>query len=583
MYIQYISCTTIQEGADCHVEKISEDNSFILYRLSLKFKKETSPSTVTLRFFAPALDFFSQWSPLRDFERSLLPNWGRYLPENPSRLAFGAPLHCFISQSGQNRVCLSVSDVKTPLVIRSGMRENPGGGDYLIEFFSSKTTPISEYCAYIRFDIRDIPYHQAIADAVNWWDEINTLPPVYVPYDATMPMYSTWYNFHQEITDNVLIEECKEAYKYGMRTIIIDDGWQTEDGAGGYKFCGDWKLCRSKISDMSVFVERVHEIGMKVMLWYSVPFVGKGSELWDKFKGKYLDNPDNEWNRLDPRFPDVRDYLVNTYETALKEWNLDGFKLDFIDEFALTEFSDYSSPERDFNSLEDGIEALLSEISTRLKSINPDVLLEFRQSYVGPVVKAYGNMLRVGDCAYDMIKNRMGTIDLRLTSGKTAVHSDMIIWNNDDSNESIAKQLIAVFFAVPQISVKLTEICEEHKRVLHFFLDLWGTYRDILINGELIPHNPECLYSVVEARKDKTSFIVCYNDNVVDVLSPETVIINGTGKDYIILKTDADIEISYTILNCLGETTKNDVCRLTCGVHIIPLAQSDVLKLQILT
>ena len=578
MNIDYVSFNSNIEGAEIKVEKFSEENGIIIYHFVLKTKTTVQPSPVTLNFFAPALGFFSQWSPLRDFERSLLPNWGRYLPETPSRLAFGAPLQSFIGQDGQNKVCIAVSDVKTPIIIRSGLGESPIGADYQIEFFSSKTAPISEYSAYIRFDIRNIFYSEAILNAVSWWDEINSLPPAYVPEKAVMPVYSSWYNFHQNINDEILISECEKAYKLGMRSIIIDDGWQTKNSAGGYAYCGEWRLCKGKIKDMRKFTQRLHQIGMKVILWYSVPFVGKKTELWKKFKGKYLDNPDNEWNCLDPRFREVREYLINTYETALEKWDLDGFKLDFIDEFRLTEFSSDGSNGCDFQSLEDALEKLLSDISRRLKSIKPDVLIEFRQSYVGPIVKSYGNMLRVGDCANDMLRNRMGVIDLRLTSGKTAVHSDMIIWNYDDTNENVAKQLIAVLFGVPQISVVLEKISEEHQRVLKFYLEFWIKHRDILINGKFVPYNPECLYSLVEATKNDTSINVCYSKNVVKLHSHKTIIVNGTGENYVIIASRQDTNISYTRTNCLGETVEIKKCRV-CDKFCIELAQSDVLTI----
>lgn len=36
---------------------------------------------------------------------------------------------------------------------------------------------------------------------------------------------------------------------------------------------------------------------------------------------------------LDPRYKEVRDFLSALYKKALLEWDLDGFKLDFIDEW----------------------------------------------------------------------------------------------------------------------------------------------------------------------------------------------------------------------------------------------------------
>ena len=35
---------------------------------------------------------------------------------------------------------------------------------------------------------------------------------------------------------------------------------------------------------------------------------------------------------------------------------------------------------------------------TRLTKIKTDVLIEFRQSYIGPLMRKYGNLFRAGDC-----------------------------------------------------------------------------------------------------------------------------------------------------------------------------------------
>ena len=70
----------------------------------------------------------------------------------------------------------------------------------------------------------------------------------------------------------------------------------------------------------------------------------------------------------------------------------------------------------------------------------------------------------------DAIINRTGIIDLRLLSTGNAVHSDMLFWNEKDTPENMAKQLIAVLCGVPQISVRMDQLSEQHARVLNFYL-----------------------------------------------------------------------------------------------------------------
>lgn len=76
---------------------------------------------------------------------------------------------------------------------------------------------------------------------------------------------------------------------------------------------------------MREHVKRVHDMGMKYFLWYSVPFVGHDSLAYERFKGKYLSDG-GDTAIFDPRYSDVREYLISTYENAVKEWDLDGFK-----------------------------------------------------------------------------------------------------------------------------------------------------------------------------------------------------------------------------------------------------------------
>ncbi|PHB05610.1 alpha-galactosidase, partial [Bacillus pseudomycoides] len=85
-----------------------------------------------------------------------------------------------------------------------------------------------------------------------------------------LPMYSTWYSFHQDISDNEIEKQCEIAKQLGCGAVIVDDGWQTEDDHRGYAYCGDWEVSPKRIVGMREHVERVHDLGMKYLLWYSV-------------------------------------------------------------------------------------------------------------------------------------------------------------------------------------------------------------------------------------------------------------------------------------------------------------------------
>ena len=82
---------------------------------------------------------------------------------------------------------------------------------------------------------------------------------------------------------------------------------------------------------MKYCVDSIHKLGMKFVVWFSVPYMGFKSENFERFKDMCLKKREHIGaSVLDPRYKEVRDFLVNTYKKALTEWDLDGFKLDFV-------------------------------------------------------------------------------------------------------------------------------------------------------------------------------------------------------------------------------------------------------------
>jgi alpha-galactosidase len=240
---------------------------------------------------------------------------------------------------------------------------------------------------------------------------------------------------------------------------------------------------------------------------------------------------------LDPRYKEVRDFLVGTYVDAVKRYDLDGLKIDFVDRF---NSNGKVEEGMDFTSVEDATERLLIDITSALKAIKPNMLIEFRQPYFGPVISSYGNMIRVWDCPLNSVVNKNATIDLRLVSSSCAVHSDMIYWSKNDTPENVATQLWGTMLSVPQISNLYSDTTPEQRRVLKNYLDFWMAHKDTLMNGRLqvtLSENGYGYATVSDADK-KISLAICeaYFDSTDGY--GESHMINLTGKDRIILKAD---------------------------------------------
>ncbi|MBQ2842253.1 MAG: alpha-galactosidase [Clostridia bacterium] len=524
----------------------------ILYlTVSMTMTSREIPEPFFVRWNFSAADCCSTWNPSLLDIHGLAFDWGKLTVQ--SRLASWMPIQSLISKDGTNKLCVAVSDVDTPISIRTGLCEENATLACEVEFFTKPTSPTDSYTAIIRLDLREIPYSESIYDTAAWWENDCGYKSAYVPDAAKMPMDSLWYSFHQMLNKDEILKECRASHEIGLETVIIDDGWQTDDNNRGYAYCGDWQVAPKKMGDMAELVEKIHDTGMKVILWYSVPFMGIYAEKYKEFEGMFLEGSgdDKTFFGLDPRYKKVREYLVGVYENAVREWKLDGLKLDFIDSFVLKGKSLEYDEKRDFQSLEDAIHALMTEIRAALISINPEIMIEFRQSYVGPSIRKYGNMLRVGDCPCDILKNRMGIINLRMTSGKTAVHSDMIMWNPDDTVENAALQFASILYGVPQVSMRVDKLSESHYKMLKHYISFWKEWKAVLLDGRLIAKNPESNYSIASSVLGDRAVITSFTNPVIEVATEKAVVVNASMHKSLIVK-GANGK-AYRTVNCMGE------------------------------
>lgn len=535
-------------------EELTNEGGISTYKVVFDWDKAVSPKPITMKYSQGYVDMHVHWDP--NIRRQCGVPWCNDKAFE-SRLASWLPVEQYSSQSGKNRYTIAISDVKTPIRIASNVAMPSFLMNVELTFFTALISPISHYEAVVRIDKRDIPFDKALMGATEWYASLG-YENDYVPEAAYDSVYSTWYSYMQDIKAKDALKECRAAKKVGMDTIIVDDGWQNKKILRDYSNCGDWIPAKNRFPDMRKFVDEVHALGMKAMLWFSVPFIGWDAENFKRFEGKYLYSLDHvRCSVLDPRYKEVREFLVEKYVKAVKEWDYDGLKLDFIDRFRS---NGVVTDEMDHTSVEDATETLLREINVALRAVKKDVLIEFRQPYMGPVIITYGNMIRVWDCPEDAHTNRMAIGHLRLTSGKTAVHSDMVVWNYDDTNESVATHLYSTLFSVPQISVRMNELSKEHRQVLSSFLKFRNEHKDTLMKGEFATKHFDANYSYTEASLNGERIAVTMSTPVfkLDAQYKDDYIANLSGEEEILLSGDT-ADVKYEIFDCMGKR----VCRLT--------------------
>ncbi len=555
----------------------SSKNGKTAISVRLEADDKTIIKDYAITFRMPMKEALGFLNPAHRIDRRIMPDWRKYSVS--SQAESGIPVLCVYTAEGKNRATVYLSDFKNTHFLQCGVVEETLELEFLIVLLAGNrnTTNCFETELFIN---ETVELSDCIDDAWEIWGRKTDFSNV--PASASAPVYSTWYNYHQHLEQDELLRSIRSAEKLGLKTVIIDDGWQTDDESRKYGFCGEWKVAKKKFYDFEKFVQDVHAIGMKVIVWYSVPFVGFFSESFDRFKDKLLyQREDQNAGVLDPRYKEVRDYLVGVYKTALSTYRLDGFKLDFIDSFYLTDESNSDYENMDFPRLEDAVSALLSEIYSSLKAVNPEVLIEFRQSYFGPATAVCGNMYRVGDCPADRITNLSASVDLRMFLRHGYVHSDPVEFDQNAVFDEAVRHLLSVRFAVPQISLRWDTLPERLKFYLASYLAFYNEHAELLTKGKITVKGIDLGYTQVSSVLCDERATVCYADNVVTVGDEKTqYVFNASTSKKVWIDNENAHDLLLEEVDPSGTVVKNQ--RTRDGFTVFSLAFENTLRISLL-
>ena len=548
----------------------------MLARLTLTAPQAASPPAFSVKWKFPAVDLAGVWT--SDIGKS---NFDHQAFNIKSRAVLNAPLAMFLGPSDLNRFTVALSDTLRPLEISGGVREEDVCIHASAKLFTGKEPAMKTYQVTFRIDTRPRPFHEVLRDTARWWAAQDGYTPAHVPEASRLPLYSTWYSYHQSISPDEIVEECRLGGEIGLTGVIVDDGWQTLDSSRGYAFAGDWQP--ERIPGMKGFVDRVHALNQKFILWYSVPMAGEQSAASKRFEGKTLGfSKGLKAHVLDPRYPEVREYLYGIYEHAVRDWGVDGLKLDFIELFGPRPETVLTAENgRDIASVDEAVDRLLTEVMAHLRAIKPEIAIEFRQPYNGPLMRKYGNMLRGVDCPNAGPVNRKEIVDLRLLADHTAVHSDMIIWHGSEPVESAALQVLNVIFSVPQISVRLAEVSPEHRRMIGFWMGYWKDNRGVLLDGDFQPVSPAQNYPMVVARTSEKLIAAVYQDIVVrpGANPPDKIdVVNATPGESVALYFNEEYGPSVTRCHdCRGNLIHEIATTIKAGARSFQVPPSGLL------
>lgn len=475
---------------------------------------------VRIEWRVPCVDATAFWTPEPRGTGWLPAAWSA-----PRRtgLAAGAPIAALV---GTGDVALCAFAAGRPDVLAgAGVVEETGE----FRFWAQADGELT-----VRIDTSGRHFARCLADLAAWWGEGRTVD---IPDAARRPAYSTWYSMHQDVTPERVEAQAALGKALGLDVIIVDDGWMTADRTRGYAHCGDWEPV--SLPDTAAHVARVNGLGVRYLLWYALPFIGKDSAAFGKLGRHALADAAHLGAVVaDPRYPEVRDFLTDRLARAVEEWGTDGLKVDFVDWFSRGP-APAAGPEADCASVDEGVQRLLAAIRHRITAADPQAMVEYRQPYVSPALWPYVTMIRATDCPLGPQENRQRTVDLRLAAGPVPVHSDMLMWHPAEPPEQIACHLINVLFSVPQVSVDLAAQSPAQREAIAFWLGVFRTHLDTLQLGELRPSRPDLGYPLVTALGGDTVAVARYAALPVDA--------SGDGwRTLLVANADADPDVRLT-------------------------------------
>ena len=523
---------------DARIRRAGGGNGVDEYEIRLTLLTEGDGS-FRLTWSEPMLGILGFWSPGAGRRRELHQWWAANT--QVSSVSDGAPVIALFRQGGLNYRTAAVSEAerRTKLSVCVNDFAEKEALDFCVTLFEDEAPPGEDYTFYLRVDGSERNLSACIGDVGRWWERF--YPPQKRPeanYACVAPLYSTWYAYHQDPRQETLIKELPLAKALGFGAMTVDDGWSyAGPGTGDYRYCGTWTPDKEKFPDLAGFIKKAKACGIYTAFWFSVPFTGLDDPNFTRLQDRFLCVDEGlKAGVLDPRFPEVRYELKETYARFCEQYGAGGLKLDFI-----TDLERPAPPKPGCEPITRGeaVKKLLTSLDGVTNAPENEAMVEFRQYYMGPSIARHCNMLRVCDCAFDVVSNRVGTADLRMLGYPLAVHSDMLLWAKGETPENCAVMLQNILFAVPQISVELRSAPPEQLAVIKNHLAYFNAHRELLVFGRLTVYEPEANYAALSAENDGLRVIALYAPRPVRFDGKTADVFNAAAADTLVLSADA--------------------------------------------
>ncbi len=497
--------TAVEPVADSHdtylvrlVAERSDGEPFILRDLSIRWK-------------VPAVDMHGFYSGTPSPEElAKLPYWQ---VRKRACANIGLPFVALFHRGGENRAAFGLLDQLTETALDAELSEatrcyhfcwhKPIGHAPL-------TTDRWEETFFV--STARCPWPEVLRTYVETVDREWHQPKMPVPEHAFDPVFCTWTAIHHDVSQEWVLRNARHAHDLGFGTWLTDDGWFTDKATfADYRYAGDWEPCDAKFPDFAGHVRAVQEMGLRYVLWVAPFMVGKASQAAQRYAHLLTGAiPERYFSNLSPWQRETRDIVADLLERLVRDYHLDGLKLDFIGRIPL---DCETTPDAAYRTLGEGIYGILSYACDRLAALKPGLLIEFRNPYANLASRRYANLYRAYDVPINFAMNRWQIVMLRLLAPDRAVHLDPALWHPDDSDENVAVHLINAIISVPMISIELDQYPRSHLDLIRYWIGFYRAHRDTIVHGEFGPEFHLGRVPLIRFTGERERIIGLYDDS----------------------------------------------------------------------
>lgn len=393
----------------------------------------------------------------------------------------GIPLLVATDREGRTRFSLGMLDQVevTGLRIRGfslGISERGEGLNFTFEFerptgYALERTVLTDGA---RLDTRGLSWFDTIAEYTTWVESTAPIAVRRPPPAAWEPIWNTWYPFGQNINQQIIRENAVLCRQAGITTLCIDAGYNNALTRGMANAAdidqfnahtGDWVADPGKFPRFRALVDELHQQGHHVTVWVAPFIAGRATRAYTRVRSMLMRSASgSERIYLCPSHPDTPTYLADTFLNLARDYDLDGFWLDFMD--GLHEPCHATHPHAT-PSPGEGYNRCLAAVRDAVLGWKPGFQIETRMKMSNINVKQFASTLETYDMPFDFDLNRGYGLVMRSFAGRVAAKLDPCQWHIHESDMNVAKSCATVTFAgVPVFGVDFRLLRESHRKVV---------------------------------------------------------------------------------------------------------------------